>query len=194
MAAACAFCRARIRASTSSPTSRARSSAVGDLGGPGQELLLDPALQAGHRSDQGCRLACLSRQSAAARRREGRGPGVPGVATRSPISGSRTAAYKEVASNLDGEYQGQDLLHRRPARQPGARGAAGGARADAGACSMRAMFTVAESGQGRGVVPALRAQDREPRRICRRWSATTPIITIPPATCSSRSSRPMPTI
>ena len=37
----------------------------------GQELLLDPALQAGHRSDQGCRLACLSRQFAAARRREG---------------------------------------------------------------------------------------------------------------------------
>ena len=44
----------------------------------GQELLLDPALQAGHRSNQGGRLARLSRQSAAARRREGRSPGVPG--------------------------------------------------------------------------------------------------------------------
>ena len=77
--------------------------------------------------------------------------------------------YKEVASNLDGEYTRQDLLHPRIARQPGARGAAGRARHHAGAARCGDVHR-AESGQGRGIVPALCAQGREPGRICRRWS------------------------
>ena len=125
-----------------------------------QELLLDPARQAGHRSQQGRRLARLSRQSAAARGREGRGPGVPGfrsdrlsLAEGHRLQGSRLQSRRRI--------QGQDLLHPRPARQPGARGAAGGARADAGAARCGDVHR-AKSGQGRGLVPALRAQDREP--------------------------------
>ena len=147
-----------------------------------QELLLDPARQAGHRSQQGRRLARLSRQSAAARRREGRSPGVPGLRsdrlslaegqrrTRKspPISTANTRTRPAASSACAAAWCARSRRSRARITQ---------ALLDA------AMFTVAESGQGRGIVPALRAQDRQPRRICRRWSATTPIITIPSATC-----------
>ena len=61
--------------------------AVGDLGRSGQEFLFDPACQAGHRSQQGRRLARLSRQSACSspsRRTKCRRSSPP---IRSPISG-----------------------------------------------------------------------------------------------------------
>ncbi len=74
--------------------------------------------------------------------------------------------------------QGKDLLHRRPARQPGARRAAGCARDHAGAARCCDVH-LAES----PTRPRPRSSLTRPRppawRICRRWSATTPIITTP---------------
>ena len=60
----------------------------------------------------------------------------------------KDSAYKEVASNLDGEYKRHDLLHRWSARQPRTRGAAGGAGADPGRAGCGDVH-LAESGQAR---------------------------------------------
>ena len=112
---------------------------VGDLGRSRQEFLLDPARQTGHRSQQGSRLARLSRQSAAARCRQGRGAGVPrlgsdrlSLAEGQRLQGSRFQSGRRL--------QGQELLHRRIARLPRARGAAGRPRHHAGVARC-AMFT-----------------------------------------------------
>ena len=102
-------------------------------------------------------------------------------------------AYKEVASNLDGEYKDKtcciiglrgSLVREEPQV----------ARALTQAVLDAAMFTVAESGQGRGVVPALRAQDRQPAGSAGDGPLSHPSSPSRQAPCSSRSSRPMPTI
>ena len=71
----------------------------------------------------------------------------------SALQGSRLQSRRRI--------QGQDLLHRRSARQPRARGAAGGARPHPGPAGCGDVH-LAESGQGRGLVPALCAEDRQP--------------------------------
>ena len=71
---------------------------------PGQEFLLDPARQAGHRSQQGRRMARLPGNLLQIAVEKGE---AQAVLASDPIAylWLKDPAYKEVASNLDGEYK-----------------------------------------------------------------------------------------
>ena len=126
----------------------------------------------------------LSRQSAAARGGEGRGAGVPGL---DPIAyiWLKDSDYKEVASNLDGEYKDTtccivglrgSLVREEPQV----------ARALTQAVLDAAMFTAQNPDKA-----AASFQPYAPKTaslpICRRWFATTPTTIIPSAPSSSAS-------
>ena len=192
MAAACAFCRARIRGSTSSPTSRARSWAVGDLGGPDKNFFsiqlskqgIDPIKDVDWRVYPG-NLLQLAVEKGEVQAFLASDPIAYLWLKDARLQGSRLQPRRRI--------QGQDLLHHRTARQPGARGTAGGAGVDAGRARCGDVHR-AEPGQGSGVVPALRAQDRQPAGSAGDGPLSHPSSPSRRAPCSSRSSRPMPTI
>ena len=134
----------------------------------GQEFLLDPACQAGHRPQQGSRLARLSRQSAQPRRRERRGPGVPGVR-------SARASLAEGLPLQGSRLQSRRRIPRQDCCILGLRGSLVrdepqvAARHDASAARCGDVHR-AESGQGRSIVPALCAEGGDAGRSRRRWS------------------------
>ena len=92
-----------IRASTSSPISKARSSAS-ETSAVRTRTSSRSSSSSRASTQQGRRLAGLSRQSAAARGRKGRSQA---FLASDPIAylWLKDSAYKEVASNLDGEYK-----------------------------------------------------------------------------------------
>ena len=104
MAAACGCCRAPIPASTGSTDLKGKIVAVGDLGGPDKNFFsiqlakqgIDPNKDVDWRAYPGNLLQL--------RGREGRGAGVPGLRS-DRLFWLKDSAYKEVASNLDGEYK-----------------------------------------------------------------------------------------
>ena len=89
----------------------------------------------------------------------------------------KDGAFREVSSNLDGEYAPSRLLHRRRARQPDPRRQARGGRhralADRGLGIRRA-----SSGRGRRDLSFPMRPARSSSPIWSRWRNTTPTITI----------------
>ena len=189
MAAACAFGRPRMRASASSPTSRARRRGQRP-GQSRQELLLDPACKEGidpNRTSSGG----ISRRSAAARRREGR-------STRLPCGRSDRVSLAEGQRLPGSRLQPGRRLQRPVCCIVGVRGSLVReepqvARAITQALLEAAMTAVENPDRPRSV-PARRAEDLQPRRTVRDGPRPDPPAPPGGRRRSSRNSSPMQTI
>ena len=94
--------------------------------------------------------------------------------------------YKEVASNLDGEYRDKSCCILGAARQPGARTSRRSPARSRRRCSMPRCSPRRIRTRPRNRSSPMR-QRRRRWPISKRWRATTPITIIPSATCSSAS-------